>query len=341
MKCNLLTLIMVVLILSTSSNGFARDQIRIVGSSTVYPFAASVAEHFGKVGDFRTPVVESTGTGAGFKLFCTGSDESTPDISNASRPLLDSERAICNKQGIHNIVEVKIGYDGIVLANAMQGPSFSLTKKQLFLSLARDVAMQGKLVTNPYRRWKQIDASLPDLPIKVYGTPPVSGTRDTFVELVMQKGCLQVPEFMAVVANETDRKRQCQLIREDGVFIEAGENGNLITQKLLGDPDALGILGFSFVDQNMGKIRANVIDGIAPSFETIQNSSYGISRPLYFYVKGEHLSLVQGIREYVQEFTSEAAIGDEGYLVNEGLVPLPEAERNKLRHDAKAALSSQ
>ncbi len=317
----------------------ARDQIRVVGSSTVYPFAASVAEHFGKMGDFRTPVVESTGTGAGFKLFCAGIGTSYPDISDASRRMLESEHAVCEKQGIHNIIEVKFGFDGITLANSIQAARFSLTKRQIFLALAREVPVEGKLVMNPYKRWKEVDAGLPDLPIKVYGTPPVSGTRDTFVELVMQKGCEQVAALAAIVKDEAERKRQCQMLREDGAFIEAGENGNLIAQKLIGDPKSLGIFGFSFLDQNSGKIQGSIIDGVAPSFDSIQNGSYTISRPLFFYVKGEQLGVIGGIREFVQEFLSEAAIGDEGYLVNEGLVPLPEAQRKEMRQSVMPTLS--
>ena len=318
----------------------AREQIRIVGSSTVYPFSASVAEHFGKAGDFHTPVVESTGTGAGFKLFCEGSGESTPDITNASRHILPSEREQCVKAEVRNVMEIKIGFDGITLANSTQAPLFRLTKKQIFLALARQVPKDGRLVDNYYTHWKQIDAALPDLPIKVYGTPPVSGTRDTFVDLVMNKGCAQVPLFAETYKDEAVHKRNCQTMREDGVFIEAGENGNLIAQKLIGDPEALGIFGFSFLDQNMGRLQGSIIDDVPPSFEAIQNGSYGISRPLYFYIKGENIPLVPGMREYAEEFLSEGAIGDEGYLAIEGLVPLPEAERRQIREAAHAELAS-
>jgi phosphate transport system substrate-binding protein len=319
-------------------NAAAREQIRIVGSSTVYPFAASVSEHFGKAGDFRTPVVESTGTGAGLKLFCEGVGESTPDITDASRRILPEERADCTKHNVTGIIEVKIGYDGITLANSTQGPHFRLTKKQIFLALARDVPYGGKMMLNPYQRWNQIDPTLPDLPIKVYGTPPVSGTRDTFEQLVMQKGCAQVPEFTAAFPDENVRKQHCQMMREDGAFIEAGENGNLIAQKLIGDPQALGMFGYSFLDQNPGKIQGSVIDGTSPTFEAIQKGSYSISRPLFFYVKRQNIGLTSGIREYVQEFLSEAAIGDEGYLVAEGLVPLLPADRAKERAAVMALL---
>jgi phosphate transport system substrate-binding protein len=316
----------------------AREQIRIVGSSTVYPFAASVAEHFGKAGDFRTPVVEATGTGAGIKLFCEGAGESTPDITNASRRMLPVEREQCLKSGVKNIIEVKVGFDGITLANSVKGPLFKLSKKDLFLALARDVPQGGALKPNFYERWSQIDPGLPNLPIKVYGTPPVSGTRDTFNELVMVKGCMQMPEFAATYKNDDERKKHCQMMREDGAFIEAGENGNLIAQKLIGDPESLGIFGYSFLEQNEGKIQGSVIDGTTPGFEFIQSGVYSISRPLYFYVKGEHFSKVAGLREYTEEFLSEGAIGDEGYLAIEGLVPLPMDERTKVRREVTAAL---
>lgn len=320
-----------------ASSAFASGQLRIVGSSTVYPFAASVAEHFGKAGDFRTPVVEATGTGAGFKLFCEGTDESHPYITDASRAMLPDEREQCRKKGITNIIEVKFGFDGITLANSVQGPLFRLDRKQIFLALARYVPKDGKIVPNTYEKWNQIDPSLPALSIKVYGTSPVSGTYDTFIELVMKKGCAETKEFADSLPNPEERERKCQMLREDGKFIEAGENGNLIAEKLISNPGALGIFGFSFLDQNTGKIQGSIIEGKAPTFESIQNGSYPISRPLYFYIKLTK-PVIPGIREYVQEFLSEAAIGDEGYLVEQGLVPLPKAEREKIRKDVMGKL---
>ena len=310
----------------------ASERIRIVGSSTVYPFSASVAEHFGKAGDFKTPVVEATGTGAGLKLFCEGTSPANPFITNASRAILPSETEQCAKNSITHIFEAKFGYDGIVVANALQGHSFAFTRKQLFLALARFVPIEGKMVLNPYTKWTQIDAALPDAMIKVYGTPPVSGTYDTFIELVMKKGCEQVKELETLIKDKTEREKNCKMLREDGVYVEAGENGNLITQKLIGDPDALGILGFSFLDQNSSRIQGSRIDGKMPTFESIQNGSYPISRLLYFYIKGDGLSKDRGVREYVAEFMSEGAIGDEGYLVIQGLVPLPAQERATTRN---------
>lgn len=314
-----------------SGSANAADQIRIVGSSTVYPFSASVAEHFGKAGDFRTPVVEATGTGAGLKLFCNGKGKAFPLITNASRAILPSESAQCTKNGIYTILEAKFGFDGITIANSVKGHHFQLSRRELFLALARFVPKDGEIIPNPYRKWSDINASLPDAAIKLYGTSPVSGTYDTFIELVMKKGCAQVKELELLVKDKDEREKNCKMLREDGLYVEAGENGNLIAQKLMNDTDALGILGFSFLDQNSGRLQGSIIDGSAPAFESIQNGSYPISRPLYFYIKGDGIPNDSGIREYVQEFMSEGAIGDEGYLVIQGLVPLPEAERKSLR----------
>ncbi len=327
------SLIFVMVSVAMANAAYASEQLRIVGSSTVYPFSASVAEHFGKAGDFRTPVVESTGTGAGLKLFCNGIGDGYPYITNASRKILPSEQAECAKNGVNKIIEARFGYDGITFANSVKGPLFKLSRKEIFLALAAEVPKDGKMVKNYYTKWQQIDPALPDVPIKVYGTPPVSGTYDTFIELVMKKGCEQVPELAAIITDKDMFDRKCRTLREDGAFIEAGENGNLIAEKLIGDPDALGFFGFSFLEQNTGKVQGSVIDGITPSFESIQDGKYPISRLLYFYIKADNDKPIAGIKEYAQEFLSEAAIGDEGYLVTEGLVPLPEAERARVRKE--------
>lgn len=319
----------------------ARDQIRIVGSSTVYPFAASVAEHFGRVGDFRTPVVEATGTGAGIKLFCEGVGEALPDVATASRPMLPGERERCQKQGVTSPVEIKIGFDGITFANSAKAERAKFSRKDIFLALARELPdAAGKMVPNPHKTWKEVNPALPDSPIRVYGMPPVSGTRDTFVELVMEKGCAEVPRIAELIPDEKKHKHFCKVIREDGAFIEAGENGNLIVQKLLGDEEAFGLLGFSFLDQNTGVIQASFIEGVEPSFDTIQNATYPISRPLYIYVKGDHVGLIAGLREYAQEFLSEGTAGDEGYLVNKGIIPLPAEERAQIRTSVLQALAA-
>ncbi len=312
----------------------ARDQIRIVGSSTVFPFSTVVAEQFGKTGGFKTPVVESTGTGGGFKLFCAGIGVGHPDISNASRAIKESELKDCAANGVTEITEVKIGYDGIVLANAKTAPAFSLTVAQVWQALAKDVPVDGQLVANPYKSWNDIDPSLPNEPIEVFGPPPTSGTRDAFVELVMDVGC---KEFAEVKALEGDaHKATCQTIREDGAFIEAGENDNLIVQKLEANPLALGIFGYSFLDQNADKVQGSAIGGVAPTFEAIADGSYPVSRPLFFYVKNAHVGVIPGLKEFVAEFMSDRASGEEGYLADKGLIPLPADEHAEVLAAASA-----
>lgn len=310
----------------------ARDQIRIVGSSTVFPFSTAAAEQFAQKSGMAAPVVESTGTGGGIKLFCAGVGEQHPDIANASRAIKDSEKAACAANGVTEVTEVKIGFDGIVLANSKQAEPFKLTIKQVWLALAKEVPEGGALKANPYQNWNQIDPALPDDKIEVLGPPPTSGTRDAFVELVMDKACEEFPEIEALA--DDAKKAACQTIREDGGYVEAGENDNLIVQKLEANPAALGIFGFSFLDQNIDKLQGSVMDGVEPSFENIAAGDYEISRSLYFYVKNAHVGVIPGIKEYVEEFTSEAAFGEDGYLADKGLIPLPEAERAAVRKNA-------
>ncbi len=307
----------------------ARDQIRIVGSSTVYPFSTTVAEQFGKTTPFKTPIVESTGSGGGLKLFCAGIGDRHPDISNASRRIKASEVARCAKNGIDDIVEVKVGYDGIVIANSRKAERFKLTLKDIFLALAKDVpAGEGKLQPNPYTTWKQVNAALPATRIEVLGPPPTSGTRDAFVELAMEGGCKSFPWIKALKkADKGSYKALCHAIREDGAYIEAGENDNLIVQKLDANPRALGIFGYSFLDQNTDKVQGSTIGGEAPTFENIADGRYPVSRPLFFYVKKAHIDTIPGIREYMAEFASEKAWGRDGYLADKGLIPMSDAER--------------
>jgi phosphate transport system substrate-binding protein len=310
----------------------ARDQIRIVGSSTVFPFTTAVAEQFGKTTGFKTPVVESTGSGGGLKLFCAGVGVGHPDITNSSRRIEESEVASCRKNGVTEIVEVKMGYDGIVIAHATNAPPLSLTKRQIFLALAKEVPIDGRLVANPYKNWADVDASLPNVKIEVLGPPPTSGTRDAFVELAMEGGCKTFGSIAALKGSDRKKYRAtCHAIREDGAYVEAGENDNLIVQKLEANPRALGVFGFSFLDQNTDKIQGAMIDGVEPTFEDIAGGEYGISRPLYLYVKKAHVGVIPGIREYLAEFTSEKAWGPDGYLGDKGLIPLPDEERRKVR----------
>jgi len=306
----------------------ARDQIRIVGSSTVFPFSTAVAERFGQEGTFPAPVVESTGTGGGIKLFCEGVGENTADIANASRRIKEEELATCTGAGV-TPVEVKIGFDGIVVANAASGPALTLTRDQLFMALARNVPdASGALVPNPYVNWSDVDASLPAEKIEVLGPPPTSGTRDAFVELVMIEAC---PE--AISATNEDA---CGEIREDGAYVEAGENDNLIVQKLEANPAAVGIFGYSFLDQNSDALQGATVDGVEPTFENIAAGDYPVSRSLFFYVKKEHVGTIPGLQEYVNAFTSDEAWGDEGYLADKGLIPLTEEERVQYRASAEA-----
>lgn len=314
------------MLIGFSTTAQAREQIRAVGSSTVYPFVTIVAEEFGRGSTFKTPIIESTGTGGGFKLFCSGAGEGFPDLANASRAIKQSEIDQCNQHGVKHIIELKIGYDGIVLANLASSPTFSLTRRQLFLALAKQVPVDGTLRDNPYTKWSELGADLPDRTIEVYGPPPTSGTRDAFVELVMETQCKNDPVFKAAYPDSKHRKHVCHEIREDGHFIDAGENDNLIVQKLVANPNALGLFGFSFLDQNMDKIHASLIDGAEANFDNIASGNYPISRPLYVYIKGEHFGIVSGLKEFAQELASEDAIGEEGYLTFKGLIPQSQAE---------------
>ena len=315
----------------------ARDQIRIVGSSTVYPFATAVAEEFGKTTDNKTPVVESTGSGGGLKLFCAGVGVDYPDITNASRRIKSSEVERCAENGVTDITEVKIGFDGIVLANSKATEPFSITLQQLFLALAKDVPSDGGMVPNSNQTWADVDASLPAVKIEVLGPPPTSGTRDAFVERAMEGGCKTFPDIRALKKRDKKAyKALCHSIREDGAFVEAGENDNLIVQKLKANPSALGIFGYSFLGQNRDKVQGSTINGIAPDFDTIADGSYPVSRSMYFYVKKAHVGVIPGIEEYIATFTDEDAWGPYGYLADKGLIPLPDADREAMRMQATA-----
>ena len=317
----------------------ARDYINIVGSSTVYPFATVVAEQFGKSTSFKTPKIESTGSGGGLKLFCAGVGVEHPDITNASRAIKKSEYDQCIANGVKEIVEVKIGYDGIVMANSKKTAPLKLTRKDIFLALAKDVPDPSgaeKLVPNPYKTWQDVNPALPAKSIEVLGPPPTSGTRDAFVELAMEGGAKIFDWIKAM--GKTDKKKYkatCHTVREDGAYVEAGENDNLIVQKLEANPNAVGIFGFSFLDQNMDKLQGSFVDGVQPTFDAIADGQYPVSRPLFFYVKKAHAEVIPGMKEYLQEFTSEKAWGPDGYLTEKGMIPMPDAERTKYRIDVE------
>jgi len=310
----------------------ARDQIRIVGSSTVFPYTQAVAEQYSAATGKPAPVVESTGTGGGMKIFCGGVGEEHPDITGASRAMKKSEYELCTANGVDSITEILLGYDGLSIAHAQGGPDLNLTKAQIFQALAAEVEVGGEIVANPNKNWSDIDPSLPGTAINVFGPPPTSGTRDAFVELVMLEGC---GEFAAIEALEGDRKTEvCSRMRQDGPFIEAGENDNLIVQRLNADTNALGIFGYSFLFENQDTLKAVSVDGVAPKAETIADGSYGVSRPLFIYVKNAHRGVVPGMEEFLAEYTSEEAFGEGGYLSERGLIPLAAEERKKVNEAA-------
>ncbi len=325
----------------------ARDYISVVGSSTVYPFATVVAERFGRSTGRATPKIESTGSGGGLKLFCQGVGTEHPDITNASRRIKLSEFEQCQANGVKDVVEVLIGFDGIVLANSNKASVMSLSRKDIFLALAKkvparkgaddDVNSETALIANPYKTWKDVNPVLPAVRIEVLGPPPTSGTRDAFAELALEGGCSEFSWIKAMAKqDEAKYKEICHTVREDGHYVEAGENDNLIVQKLNANPKALGVFGFSFLDQNSDRVQGSLIDGVAPTFDSIADKSYPVSRPLYFYVKKAHVDVVPGIEQYLAEFTSEKAWGSDGYLADKGMIPLSDRVRAEIGATVKA-----
>jgi len=311
----------------------ARESIEVVGSSTVYPFSTVVAERYGRASGKPTPKIESTGSGGGMKLFCSGVGTNYPDITNSSRRIKMSEFKKCQSNGVSEVIEVQIGYDGIVIANSVAAEPMNLSRKDIFLALAAKVpgSVEGQLIDNPYTSWKQVNPLLPDASIEVLGPPPTSGTRDAFAELAMEGGCKKISWIAAL--KKTDKnafKQLCHTVREDGRYIEAGENDNLIVQKLEANPIALGVFGFSFLDQNADKVQGASIESVGPTFDSIADKSYPISRPLFFYVKKAHVGVVPGMIGFLKEFTSEKAWGEDGYLAEKGMIPLPAAMRAKM-----------
>lgn len=334
-KLFFLSLLNFVFIYSVTS----RDQINVVGSSTVYPFSTVVAENFGNKTGIRVPKIESTGSGGGMKLFCKGLGTGHPDITNASRRIKKNEFNQCKENGI-DVVEIKVGYDGIVIANSKKAKLLNLTKRQIFLALAKQVPEGnkegGSLVDNPNKKWSDIDPNLPNKKIEVLGPPPTSGTRDAFNELAIEGGCKTFPKLKAIKKQDKKKyKAICRAVREDGAFIEAGENDNLIVQKLVENENAFGVFGFSFLIENEDKIQGSTVDGMAPTMETIADKSYGVSRPLYFYVKLAHVDVIPGIREFLAEYTSEDSWGPGGYLEERGMIPMPENEREFFKKNAE------
>jgi phosphate transport system substrate-binding protein len=357
------------LLSSASASAANRDSVSVVGSSTVYPFATVVAERFGRSTAFKAPKIESTGSGGGLKLFCKGVGANTPDITNASRRIKKSEYDDCQANGVTDIVEVLVGFDGIAIANSKESMQLELSLKDIYLALAKDVpGADGKLIANPNKLWKDVNPALPATRIEVLGPPPTSGTRDAFAELALGGGAKMIPalkNLRGLGADQPDEisaaltglgmpegfysalsekkgkalkgkdifKAIVYAVREDGAYIEAGENDNLIVQKLQANPNALGIFGFSFLDENGDKVQGSIVNGVEPSFDTIAEGDYPVSRPLYFYIKGAHVGKIAGIQEFAREFTSNRAMGEDGYLPEKGLIPLSDAELRQVQDD--------
>lgn len=333
LKSSITALALVSVGMLAASAAQARDQIRIVGSSTVYPFTTAVAEQLGRTGGVKTPVVESTGTGGGMKLFCTGVGVEHPDVTNASRRMKKGEFESCQKGGVKDIVEINIGFDGLTMAQSKQGTPVKLTLGQLFLALAKEVpGPDGKMIANPYKNWSDIDKSLPNFKIEVLGPPPTSGTRDSLHELFMEKGAEQVPAVLALKKSDNKAfERAWKTLREDGAYVEAGENDNVIVQKIEANRNAFGIFGYSFLEENAGKLRGVALDGVEPEFENITSGKYKGARRMYVYIKKAHVGLVPGLDKFAAEYVSPRAIGEDGYLAKKGLVTLPKTEADAVR----------
>jgi phosphate transport system substrate-binding protein len=326
--------LIVLCVLGSGFVALARDQVRIVGSSTVFPFSTTVAEKFGKLPGQRTPVVESTGTGGGFRLLCAGVGTQYPDIANASRRVTESELKNCAANNV-SVTEVKIGYDGIVFSYAASGPAINLTQQQLWLAIAKQVPVNGKLAANPHRRWKQIDASLPDTEIIIYGPAANHGTRDAVVELVLDPGCKDMAEVKAI-PDAKARQTACRTVREDGAWVDVADAYNVTVDRTLKTPGALGIIGFGFYENNRARLKVASINGIEPTFDSIASGKFPVARSMFFYVKREHATVVPGLKEFLTEFTSRKASGEDGYLVDKGLIPMPDDELASVRQDASA-----
>ncbi len=324
---------------ASGSSASGRNQVWAAGSSTVFPFATRVAENVARTTGGQAAKVESLGTGGGFKLFCGGTGANFPDIANASRAIKKSEFDQCVANGVTEIVEIKIGFDGIVIANAKGSPAFNLTLDQIYRGLAAEVPAGSGFAKNTVKTWKEVDASLPAQSILVYGPPPTSGTRDAFNELAMEQGATKIPALQALKKSDEDSfKAKAHTIRGDGAWVDAGENDNAIVQTLTKTPNALGAFGYSFLENNMDTVKAATVGGVAPTFETISNGSYPISRSLFIYVKKSNIGVTPGLREFVQAFASDAATGKGGYLQQRGLIPLP-ADQHAAQKAAVEALT--
>jgi phosphate transport system substrate-binding protein len=315
-----------------TSSDAADHRILLAGSSTVAPFITTAAEYFGVTTDFPTPVVETTGTGGGFRIFCAGMGLKTSSVATASRPMTDGEKTYCRENGVSEILELEFGKDGIVLINALDGPDLAFSERDIFLALAEWVPTEAGFRENPYQKWSQIDADLPGVNIEIYGPPPTSGTRDAFVELVMEAGADEFGQLTEL--KRRDRAAYLQrahTLRNDGRWLDSGENDAQIIQSLARSKESLGVVGFSYLDQNGDRVKPALIDGIRPDFDTISKGEYGITRSLFLYVKKDHFEKLPGLRAFLEEVYSDAAMGEAGYLVEKGLIPLTAERRTAAR----------
>jgi phosphate transport system substrate-binding protein len=324
-----------------SAQAQTRDQVRVVGSSTVFPYSQAAAEEFSKKSGKRAPVVESTGTGGGMKIFCQGIGPDHADMTGASRAMKKSEYEQCAKNGVTDITELQIGFDGLSIAISRKNKAdWNLTEREIFLALAAEVpdASGKKLIPNPNKTWNQVNPKLPNAPITVFGPPPTSGTRDAFVELAMHDGCDTFPMLKELKKSDSKAwNTACSRMRQDGPFIEAGENDNLIVQRLNSDPNALGIFGYSFLYENQDTLKAVKVEGIEPNFDTIADNSYDIARPIFVYVKNAHRNVIPGLPEFIAEYVSDDALGARGYQAERGLTVLSEKKLKEVQEAAKGA----
>jgi len=317
-----------------------RSEIRVVGSSTVFPYSQAAAEQFGSISEFPAPIVESTGTGGGMQIFCQGIGAQHPDLTGASRAMKTSEYELCTENGVTDITEALIGFDGLSMAVSRESEyEWDMTLGEMYEALGAQVPVDGEWVDNPYQKWSEIDDRFPDIDIVVVGPPPTSGTRDAWVELAMHAGCEEL-SYVADGGFDGDWvEENCSRMRTDGPFVEAGENDNLIVQRLQSDPNALGIFGYSFVFENLDTIKGVELDGVTPNFDTIADRSYPVARPLYFYVKNAHRGVIPGLDAFVEEYTSEDALAPGGYLTERGLVPLVDERRAEMQENVNSGMT--
>ena len=332
MKTIKLTASVLAITAAAATTAQARDSIRIVGSSTVFPYTQAVAEQFANLTGFPSPIVESTGTGGGMKIFCEGIGENTPDVTGASRAMKASEYELCQSNGVTDITEALIGFDGLSMAVSRENPhDWDLTLGEIYLALGAEVPVDGEWVENPYTKWSEINPDLPDVEILAYGPPPTSGTRDAWVELAMHAGCEELDYVKDGGFDGDWIEENCSRMRTDGPFVEAGENDNLIVQRLNADPNAFGIFGYSFLFENLDTLKPVKIEGVEPNPDTIADKSYPVSRPLYFYVKNAHRGVIPGLEEFIEEYMSDDALAYDGYLAERGLVALSEDRMMELQ----------